>query len=94
MLETAAAGNFNALEILRKNSDDLALMSEVLIRKLDLRVPRIAVSGGLLSNGNIYRQMVIEKLSVFAEVIDPAHDAVYGAVMLAGDALKVGSEKL
>ena len=87
VLETAAKGNPNAVEILRKNSCDLALMSEVLIRKLDLQDPRIALAGGLLTNENIYRQMVVENLSSFAEIVNPEHDALYGAVMLAREAL-------
>lgn len=87
VLEAAAAGEPCSMDILRKNADDLALMSQVLIRKLDLRLPRIALSGGLLSGENLYRRMVVKKLSAFADVISPEHDALYGAVMLAREAL-------
>ena len=88
VLRMADSGDQFAVEILRKNSDDLALMSRVLIRRLNLHVPRIAAAGGLLANENIYRRMVVKKLSAFAEVIDPEHDALYGAVTLAWEVLR------
>ena len=92
VLDAPEAGAPYGAEILRRNSDDLVLMSKVLIQKLDLRVPRIALSGGLLSNGNIYRQTTAEKLSSFAEVISPEHDALCGAVTLAREALQDGKK--
>ena len=87
VLETAETGEAFSMGILKSNADALAGMTEVLTRRLKLDHPRIALAGGLLAHKNLYRSIVTEDLSEFAEVTDPAHDALYGAVSLAEEAL-------
>ncbi len=87
VLSTAETGEAFSMEILRKNADDLAQMAAVLSRKLNLDAPRIALAGGLLMNDNIYRELTAAKLAEFARVVKPEHDALYGAVSLAEEAL-------
>ena len=84
--DAARSGEPNSVKILDRNSDDLFLMAETLIRKLDLRVPKLALAGGLFVSENIYRSMAARKLSAIAEVIKPEHDALYGAAELAAEA--------
>ena len=91
VLKAAEAGDGYGMEIIQKNSDDLALMIRTLIRRLALDAPRIAFSGGLLNTENIYSTLTAKKISEFAEVIKPEHDPLFGAVMLAEDELYKGT---
>lgn len=45
--------------------------------------PKVALLGGLLANETIYGGIVREKLTDVCEVVDPEHDALWGAAQLA-----------
>lgn len=88
VLGIAEAGDPYGLKILQKNSDDLTLMVSVLVRRLGLEAPCVALAGGLLDHENMYRSLTKAKISEFAAVVKAEHDPLSGAVMLAEEALR------
>lgn len=88
VIQLAETGESQSVEILRGNSDELVCMVSALVRRLSMPSPRIVLAGGLLSADTLYRQITAEKLSRFASVQAPEHDALHGAIAFAADALK------
>ncbi len=82
-LELAEAGDPEAEEILRRGAEELAQMVEAVQRCLGLEGCGIALLGGLLSQDNVYRKMVCDRLKMLGTPIYPAHDALWGAAQMA-----------
>jgi len=82
-LELAGQGNPAAVQILRREAEELQDLVRAVQNRLDLPNCRIALLGGLLESENPYRRIVSEALSELGEVIAPAHNALWGAAQLA-----------
>ena len=82
-LALAEAGNTTASEILNRGAEELFDLVSAVQRRLGLENCPIALLGGLLSQDNIYRRRVEEKLSRLGPAIYPAHDALWGAAQMA-----------
>ena len=86
-LDRAAVGDPGALEILRRNAEELAQLVRAVQRKLGLEGCRIAFLGGLLTEDNIYRRTVCEVLSPLGTVLAPGHDALWGSAQMSWELL-------
>ena len=69
VIECAAAGDVTSLDILH--------------RELGMTRPRTALLGGLIASDNVYSGIVRRELEGTADVIPPAHDALWGAAQMA-----------
>ena len=76
-VECAVQGDEAALAILRRGAQELRGIVEALARRLRMEKPRLALLGGLLAE---------EALRPVAQVVQPAHDALWGAARLAEEA--------
>lgn len=83
VLELADAGDTAALRILEYESNELVLIASTAAKLMNVKPFRLALLGGLMEHDSMYRRIVIDKLSSFATVIQPEHNAIYGAVHLA-----------
>lgn len=82
-LELAERGDPEAVRILCKEADALAEMVGAVQRRLGMKGCRIAMLGGLLTEENVYRKVVEEKLSALGTVVSPRHNALWGAAQMA-----------
>ena len=82
-LEQARQENPEALGILHREAEELALMVAAVQDRLDMHRCSIALLGGLLASENPYRQAVTEKLTPLGDVVWPEHDALWGAAQMA-----------
>lgn len=82
-VERADLGDAEALRILRQGAEELAQLACAVQEQLGLSHCRIALLGGLLEIDNAYRRVVAEKLSSLGTVIQPAHNALWGAAQMA-----------
>ena len=85
-VECAVQGDETALAILRRGAQELRGIVEALARRLRMEKPRLALLGGLLDHEGIYRALTEEALRPVAQVVQPAHDALWGAARLAEEA--------
>ena len=85
-VECAEQGDEAALAILRRGAQELRGIVEALARRLRMEKPRLALLGGLLDHEGIYRALTEEALRPVAQVVQPAHDALWGAARLAEEA--------
>lgn len=85
-VECAEQGDEAALAILRRGAQELRGIVEALARRLNMEKPRLALLGGLLDHEGIYRTLAEEALQTVAQVVPPAHDALWGAAKLAEEA--------
>lgn len=83
VLECADAGDTAALKILEYESNELILIASTIAKQMNIKPFRIALLGGLMEHDSLYKKIVTDKLSSFATVIQPEHNAIYGAVHLA-----------
>ncbi|MCQ2558231.1 MAG: hypothetical protein MJ135_03820 [Oscillospiraceae bacterium] len=72
-----------SLALLRRQAEQLRPQVEALAHKLSIERPRLALLGGLLMPKNSYRSLVEQALSSCAELVEPEHDALWGAAELA-----------
>ena len=86
-LDRAETGDPGALDILRRNAEELAQLIRAVQRKLGLEGCHIAFLGGLLAEDNIYRRTVCEVISSLGTVLAPEHDALWGSAQLAWEIL-------
>ena len=86
-LELAAAGDPGALEILNRNAGELYAIVEAAQKQLHLQGCPIGLLGGLLSEENPYRNLVVQVLSPLGTPLAPAHNALWGAAQMAWEAL-------
>lgn len=86
-LELAENGNAEALYILCKGAGELYYLVDAVQKRLNLRGCQIALLGGLLSEENIYRNMVVDALKQLGTPIAPEHDALWGAAQMAWEAV-------
>lgn len=82
-LELAQAGDPVATEILERNADELCVLVTAAQRKLGLEGCPIALLGGLISLDNLYRDIVVRKMSAIGSPLAPGHDALWGAAQMA-----------
>ena len=82
-LEQADRGDRAALEILRREAEELAQLVTAVQRKLRMPRCRIGLLGGLLTAENGYRRIVAEKLEPLGTVVRAEHDALWGAAQMA-----------
>ncbi len=82
-LARAAEGDEEALEILNRGASELAALVGAVQEKLGLQGCPIALLGGLISEDNPYRRVVVDALSKLGRPIAPAHDALWGAAQMA-----------
>ncbi len=72
-----------AAQILSRGAEELYQLVWAVQNRLGLSGCPIALLGGLISEDNPYRQVVVEKLSALGTPISPAHDALWGAAQMA-----------
>ena len=89
VLQCAERGDGVSLDILHRGADELGRLVSAVMGRLGLEngLP-CALAGGLLAEDNVYRRAVCEALAPFCCPTAPEHDALYGAVQLALDAIK------
>ena len=83
VLDCACNGDPMALEILDQESRELVIMISTIMRQMKVKPLRLALLGGLMEHDTLYRRIVQDKLSAFAQLVSPEHDAIYGATRLA-----------
>ena len=83
VIECAAAGDETSLEILHREARELSELVQALSRRLGMARPRTALLGGLLTSDNVYSGIVCRELEGTAEIVPPAHDALWGAAQMA-----------
>src|SRR5262249_7748771 len=82
----ANAGDAVAQEILRRNAQGLAEMVVTVVRKLGLTEPKIALTGGLISNAAFFRRLFLDELASHLpgfKLVTDGLEPVFGAVLLA-----------
>jgi N-acetylglucosamine kinase-like BadF-type ATPase len=82
-LEQAGRGDSVALRLLETEARELVVMVRAVQERLDLPGCRIALLGGLLNWENPYRKVVAEQLSELGTVMEPEHNALWGAAQMA-----------
>lgn len=82
-LRQAEMGDWEAWRILERGAGELYELVKAVQQRLELRGCRIALLGGLLTEENVYREAVAQKLTYLGTVVPPAHDALWGAAQLA-----------
>ena len=89
VLRCAEQGDEVSCEILRRGASELVRLVRAAMEHLRLeKGAPCALAGGLLAENNVYRRMVCAALTPFCCPAAPEHDALYGAVQLALDAIK------
>ena len=83
VIECAAAGDETSLEILHREARELSELVQALSRRLGMARPRTALLGGLIASDNVYSGIVRRELEGTAEIVPPAHDALWGAAQMA-----------
>ena len=83
VIDCAFAGDGTSLEILRREARELSELVQALSRRLGMARPRTALLGGLLTSDNVYSGIVCRELEGTAEIVPPAHDALWGAAQMA-----------
>lgn len=86
VIQAAEAGDSVAAQILETQAKSLALLAETTAGKLHLQTPKLALLGGLLEHENCYSARVRDILRDIADIVPPAHDALWGAAELAKEA--------
>lgn len=86
VLRSAEDGDPAAVDILTAECEELALIVSAFAGRMNGQRFRLSLFGGLLENDTIYRRIVEKRLSEYAEIIPPEHDALYGAARLAFEA--------
>ena len=88
VLQCAERGDAVSLSILRRGAAELARLAAAVTARLSLSGAPCALAGGLLAGDNVYRRMVCEALTPVCRPAAPEHDALFGAVQLAAEALR------
>ncbi len=89
VLQCAAQGDAVSLDILHRGAAELARLASAVMGRLGLENGSpCALAGGLLAEDNVYRRAVCAALAPFCRPAAPEHDALFGAVQLALDAVK------
>lgn len=83
ILDCADRGDPVSLEILRAQSRELKAMVQAAASRLGLECPKLALLGGLLERDNVYSRLLREALADTADLVPPAHDALWGAAEMA-----------
>lgn len=84
--EAAREQDAVALEIIRKNAGQMALLVDAVARKLGLGDTKVAMLGGMLENDTQLRKAFQEEMAAAhprIACVAPSHDAATGAVMMA-----------
>ena len=82
----AEAGDKVARGILKRNAEGLAEMTVTVARKLNLRAPKLALTGGLVTNALTFRRMFLDEVASHLPgftLADNGLEPVFGAVLLA-----------
>ncbi|MDZ7764011.1 MAG: BadF/BadG/BcrA/BcrD ATPase family protein [Melioribacteraceae bacterium] len=86
VIETASLGDEISVNILEDAADKLTDHIGALIKRKNLEELKISFAGSLLTNENIYKEMVerkiIEKYSTI-EIVEPKHKPEVGALLIA-----------
>lgn len=86
VIEAANQGDKYSLDILKEEAEELFIHITTLIRKENLKKLNLVLTGGLLSNDNIFKSTLINKINKElpqVEVVNPKHSPEYGAVLIA-----------
>lgn len=86
VIEAANQGDKYSLDILKEETEELFIHITTLIRKENLKKLNLVLTGGLLSNDNIFKSTLINKINKElpqVEVVNPKHSPEYGAVLIA-----------
>ena len=83
LVELAGQGDPDALEILRRGADELAVLVKAVQEKLGMTSPTVALLGSLIAEDNAYSRMLGSSLFGIAEPVCPNHDALWGAAQMA-----------
>ncbi len=92
--QAAAEGDAVAEEILRQAGRDLAHLAAALIRRMTLREPRVATTGGVLEGVATVREALAQRLAELmpaARVVESAGSPASGAVLMALELLGEGA---
>ncbi len=82
-LNLAGQGSGEACAILEREAEELCALVAAVQNRLNLQGCPIALLGGLISEENPYRSIVVKELSKLGIPIAPAHDALWGAAQMA-----------
>ncbi len=82
-LNLAQQGDPEAAEVLDRGAGELYRLVAAVQERLGLSGCPIALLGGLISEENPYRRIVVEKLSRLGIPVAPTHDALWGAAQMA-----------
>jgi N-acetylglucosamine kinase-like BadF-type ATPase len=98
VIETAAAGDTTAHEIIERGVDELALMVKTVIEKLEFPPDKVLVSvtGSVAHSGPIYKDPLyaaIRRRAPTAQIVEPKLSPVLGAALLAFELLGVQPTK-
>ncbi|HET53603.1 MAG TPA: hypothetical protein ENN33_00120 [Ignavibacteria bacterium] len=86
VIEAAIQGDKYSLDIIKEEAEELFNHITTLIRKENLTELNLVLTGGLLSNDNIFKSTLINKINKElpqVEVVNPKHSPEYGAVLIA-----------
>jgi len=86
VIEAANQGDNYSLDIIKEEAEELFIHITTLIRKENLKELNLVLTGGLLSNDNIFKSTLINKINKElpqVEVVNPKHPPEYGAVLIA-----------
>lgn len=86
VIEAAIQGDKYSLDIIKEEAEELFIHITTLIRKENLKKLNLVLTGGLLSNDNIFKSTLINKINKElpqVEVVNPKHSPEYGAVLIA-----------
>lgn len=86
VIDTAVQGDTYAFNIIENETNELLEHLVALIRKEKLGKLNLVLTGGLLSNENFFKTMLlnkIEKSFPIINIVNPKHPPEYGAVLIA-----------
>ncbi len=83
VMEAASNGDEVAVSIVNSECAALKAMVKTLQTKLSLKIPRLALLGGVFEGSEWFRKKLVEELGNDFEIVRPLHRAVTGAFMLA-----------
>ncbi len=80
-----------SIKIVQDAAHELFLLSKAVIQKLHLEKEKFSFAGSILEHFDCIKNNLIEQLHEkfpFLTIIEPMHDAVYGAALMAYDLLQ------
>jgi N-acetylglucosamine kinase-like BadF-type ATPase len=86
VLTAAENGDNTALKILNEESEELIQHIKTIMKQMNVDMLSISFTGSLISNKNIYSDMLRDKINTFlptVKIVKPEHSPIEGAILLA-----------